>query len=246
LASPLRRTVRCGAAKTDGQCGQNNTTSPITTLTRTAYSIVFTRLFGRGSAKRTFAIDNAGALWGWGLNDAYGMLGLGTTTLHYTFPTQITTSAPVAELAMGTQHTIAVFTDGTLWSWGRNLYGQLGYATNPALSPTQVGTDTSWEKVAASYYNSYAVKTNGTAWGCGDGGSYQLGNGNTSSYSVMTQIGTDTDWAAIHAPETAVILQKANGSIYVAGNTSSVDFPISAGAFQTAMAGISNAFVTKT
>lgn len=208
----------CGL-NSDGQCGQNNTTSPIATLTRTAYSLVFTRLFGDDGAHRTFALTDSGQLYGWGINDSFGMLGVGTTTLHYTFPTLITTSATVAELAMASQHNIAVLADGTLWSWGRNLYGQLGYATNPALSPTRVGSETTWSKVAASYYNSYAIKTNGTAWGCGDGGSYQLGNGVITSYSVMTQIGTDTDWAAVHAPETALILQKTNGAIYVAGNT---------------------------
>ena len=48
-------------------------------------------------------------------------------------------------LAGGERHTVAIRTDGTLWSWGYNAFGQLGDGTFvDKNAPTQIGTATSW------------------------------------------------------------------------------------------------------
>jgi hypothetical protein len=203
-----------------GQCAQNNTTSPITTLTQIAFVHSFSKLYCDDSAVRAFALDTSNVLYGWGFNGTNGLLGLGTTTTHYLTPQAITLPAVVSDLSLSLSHTMAVLANGTLYGWGGNTYGQQGDGSSTtSTSPRQVGTDTNWSKVAASSFNSYALKTTGTVWAAGDGGSYQLGQGNTASSATLIQIGTDTDWSAVHAPETAVILQKINGSIYVCGNT---------------------------
>jgi alpha-tubulin suppressor-like RCC1 family protein len=42
----------------------------------------------------------------------------------------------------GNAHTLAIKTDGSLWAWGENDYGQLGDGTTATKrSPVQVGTD---------------------------------------------------------------------------------------------------------
>jgi alpha-tubulin suppressor-like RCC1 family protein len=45
-----------------------------------------------------------------------------------------------AIISAGYDHTIALRTDGNLWAWGRNEYGQLGDGTAWRESPTQIGT----------------------------------------------------------------------------------------------------------
>ena len=47
------------------------------------------------------------------------------------------------------QYMLAIKTDGTLWSWGRNNNGQLGFGTSGTnySSPKQVGSLTSWNFV---------------------------------------------------------------------------------------------------
>jgi alpha-tubulin suppressor-like RCC1 family protein len=55
-----------------------------------------------------------------------------------------------SQLAFGYYHTIALKTDGTLWSWGANERGQLGENDRVyRSSPVQVGTDTNWYDIAS-------------------------------------------------------------------------------------------------
>src|SRR2546422_330853 len=63
------------------------------------------------------------ALWAWGSNGD-GELGDGTTTGKNS-PTQIGTDTKWVSIAVGSYHTIALKSDGTLWAWGYNGYGQL-------------------------------------------------------------------------------------------------------------------------
>ena len=42
----------------------------------------------------------------------------------------------------------AIKTDGTLWGWGNNQYGQLGQGDVSILSsPVQIGSNTDWDQV---------------------------------------------------------------------------------------------------
>ncbi|WP_396188706.1 hypothetical protein [Flavobacterium sp.] len=68
-------------------------------------------------------------------------------------------------ISAGNYHTAAIAPNGTLWTWGRNLYGQLGDGTTTNRNtPTQIGTATNWLKVEAGEEFTKAIKTNGTLW----------------------------------------------------------------------------------
>ena len=92
----------------------------------------------------TLAIKTDGSLWAWGPNDS-GQLGDGTTT-DRNVPVQIAGTwnavsaggdEPFSSDACG--HTVAIRSDGSLWVWGYNGYGQLGLGdTTNRLVPTQV------------------------------------------------------------------------------------------------------------
>jgi alpha-tubulin suppressor-like RCC1 family protein len=91
----------------------------------------------------------------------------------------------------------AISTNGTLWTWGRNDYGQLGLGNRTYYSsPKQVGSLTTWLSVAASY-SALALKTDGTLWSWGYNAMGQLGHGNTTNYSSPKQVGSLATWTTI-------------------------------------------------
>ena len=106
-----------------------------------------------------------------------------------------------AALAKGNSNSsFAIKTDGTLWSWGWNAYGQLGLGnTTNYSSPKQVGALTTWSKSAAGGYETFAIKTDGTLWAWGKNTYGQLGLGNTTNYSSPKQVGALTGWSIVGA-----------------------------------------------
>jgi len=149
----------------------------------------------------TTAIKSDGTLWAWGWN-WYGQLGDGTWT-DKSVPTQEdTNAADWSIVSAGGYHTTANKSDGTLWAWGDNGYGQLGDGTTTDRSvPTQEDTNAAdWSRVNAGYYHSTAIKSDGTLWAWGSNGYGQLGDGTTTDRSVPTQEDTNaTDWSSVGA-----------------------------------------------
>ncbi|MCX8069677.1 MAG: hypothetical protein N2738_04155, partial [Thermodesulfovibrionales bacterium] len=71
-------------------------------------------------------------------------------------------------MSAGIVHTVAIKSDGTLWAWGDNYYGQLGDGSNSNKSkPTKIGGDNNWVSVAAGRRHSVAIKSDGTLWAWG-------------------------------------------------------------------------------
>lgn len=76
------------------------------------------------------AIKSDGSLWTWGLCEN-GNLGDGNVG-NVTYLGRRLQNVPnkimddVASVSCGSYHTLAVKTDGSLWAWGRNRYGELG------------------------------------------------------------------------------------------------------------------------
>lgn len=79
----------------------------------------------------TAAIKSDGSLWIWGINGD-GQLGNGGTGNEKYYGSEAIQTVPtkimddVASVSVGWQHAAAIKTDGSLWTWGENRYGQLG------------------------------------------------------------------------------------------------------------------------
>ena len=161
-------------------------------------------------------------LYAWGAN-ANGQLGqLGT--VDSSIPVWINLLAPqtAAVFSAGGTHSLAITTDGNLWSWGGNASGQLGdglMTYQDSTVPILVSSTGNWWRVAAGGYHSLAVRLDGTLWSWGDNTYGQLGNGslNLPVNSTVTQIGTASNWVAVAAGEYASMAVQANGSLWVWG-----------------------------
>jgi alpha-tubulin suppressor-like RCC1 family protein len=191
----------------------NGTTSSSTATTTTSSTATTTT-----TASTTTTTVPQGAVtsrWAWGAN-GNGSLGDGTTTAASS-PEQIGSETDWAQLSGGTDHTMAIKTDGTLWGWGSNLFGQLGDGTpTDQHSPEQIGTDTTWKYVSAGWYFTLAIKTDGTLWAWGKDTFGQLGNGTATSFGPKSpqQIGTDTNWSSVSAGEFHTVAVKTDGTLW--------------------------------
>ncbi len=151
--------------------------------------------------QHTMAIKTDGTMWAWG-NAYYGQLGLGIfNEASASSPVQVGSLTNWKKVTVGQSHTVAIKTDGTLWSWGFNLNGQLGYYTdgNPygPQSPVQVGSLTNWKDVESYLNSNLFTKTDGTLWACGYNAFGQLGLGDTDNRSSPVQVGTLNTWKSI-------------------------------------------------
>lgn len=165
----------------------------------------------------SYGIKADGTLWAWGSNGA-GKLGVGNTNWVIPTPTQIGTATNWLSVSDGWYHTIAVKTDGTLWAWGDNEYGQLGDNTTvDKLTPTQIGTGTNWQSIATGIYHSLAIKTDGTLWFWGSRFNIY---GTSNQNNIPTQIGTDTNWLKLAGGQHHCAAIKTDGTLWTWGENS--------------------------
>ena len=138
------------------------------------------------------ATKTDGTLWSWGYNAAngYGILGLNDLTWRSS-PTQIpgTWATGADKFTLKWRTATAVKADGTLWTWGWQVYGSGNNNNSPNISsPVQIGSGSDWNKVAATHTTQFAEKTDGTLWGWGRGDRGQLDNDSNINYSSPVQI----------------------------------------------------------
>jgi len=165
------------------------------------------------------AIKAPGTLWAWGTN-SNGQLGLGDTVTRVT-PTQVGTLSGWASIKTdASSGVLAIKTDGTLWSWGRNEAGRLGQGdTIYRSSPVQVGALTDWASVALGFRSGHGIKTDGTLWSWGHNGNYgQLGDGTLISRSSPIQVGSDTNWSSVDVSQYTVNAIKTGGTLWAWGS----------------------------
>jgi hypothetical protein len=81
--------------------------------------------------------------------------------------TVIAGAATIKTVVTNGSSTLCIASDGSLWAWGYNNFGQLGDGTKKTrVIPTRIGTDTDWVQVVASS-SAYGLKTDGSLWAWG-------------------------------------------------------------------------------
>jgi alpha-tubulin suppressor-like RCC1 family protein len=88
-------------------------------------------------ADHSIGLSADGKVYGWG-SDASGQLGLGRplmTSVPQVVPgMNVGQGSAQVRVAAGFAHSATVKSDGTVWAWGSNSYGQLGDGTTTARS----------------------------------------------------------------------------------------------------------------
>ena len=199
-----------------GELGLNNTTGQ-PSIVQVGSNTTWAKI-GGATEGSSAAIKNDGTLWTWG-KGSYGVLGHNQSnadaTANKSSPKQLA-GTTWNEVAGQQQGMYATKTDGTLWAWGQNNYGQLGHNDDDGRSsPVQVGSDTDWSNVVDSYATSAAViKTDGTLWTMGLNNYGRLGLNDVRRRSSPTQVGSDTTWSYAAFGTGFLIANKTDGTLW--------------------------------
>jgi len=166
------------------------------------------------------ALKDDGTVWAWGYN-YHGQLGDGTTT-DRTTPVQVSSLAGVTAIATGGSvygsHTLAMTSDGTVWAWGYNYYGQLGDGTTTnRTTPVQVSGLMDVTRIAAGGYHNLALMSDTTAYAWGHNAQGQLGDGTWTSRPTPVLVSGLTDVTRISAGEAHSLAIRADGTAWAWG-----------------------------
>ena len=124
----------------------------------------------------SMAIKTDGTLWGWGYN-TFGQLGNGTEIPFNFAVTQTGIDTDWTSISVGSAHSFAMKSDGTLWGAGKNNAGELGQIGDDSNIFIQLGADTDWIKVKSAYDATFAIKSDNSLWAWGNNENGVIGNG---------------------------------------------------------------------
>ena len=197
-----------------GQLGNGSNAMQLTPVAVEFPAGVTAWLSASASYKSSFALGNDGSIYGWGANSE-GELGNGTTQMTNA-PVRVATPTGISwrKLMAGGNEGFALATDGTLYAWGQNHWGEcgLGYRGRqlvPAVVPFPGGAPNVWADIAGG---------GGHALGLGsDCRVYQWG----LRFSVLVPQPTPallagfTDWCDVpsNAPPVVAVISPADGAI---------------------------------
>ena len=177
------------------------------------------------------ALDSKGIVYAWGLNEN-GQLG-NNSTVDSHVPVVVDTSGvlkdkKIIDIATGSAHSLALDSDGHVYAWGSNEYGQLGNNSSvDSYVPVMVDTNGVLKgkkivAIAAGFSHSLALDSDGKiyAWGLNDHG--QLGNNSTVDSPVPVMVDTNGVLAGknivrISAGNVHSVAMDDNGIVYTWG-----------------------------
>ncbi len=212
-----------------GQLGDGTTTNrstPVQTAGLTSVVAI------AASDRHTASLKSDGTVWTWGDNSS-GQLGDSTRT-DRSIPDQVTSLSDVIALAaggisilMGTipldeHHTIALKSDGRVWTWGENSSGQLGDGTTTdRYTPIRVSGISGVVAIAAGNWHTGALKSNGEVWAWGSNSSGQLGDGTTTRSAIPVRVTGLGNVTAIATGSWHTVALKSDGTVWAWGSNSS-------------------------
>ena len=178
--------------------------------------------------------DANGKLWGWGDN-TNGVLGTAyspQTGTTITSPIQLDLPSNVTSVyvSAGYDHVLMLASDGCVYAWGNNEYGQLGIDNGGAMLTTPTLVSALQNKdivaVAAGARFSLALSKSGQVYSFGRNNKLQLGYtlANSAEYSATPKLLTTPDLknaviTKIHAGTSSAAAIDADGKVYLWGAT---------------------------
>ncbi len=132
--------------------------------------VVFTKL--SLGTDYSMAVDSEGNIWGWGIsqNKRHGLDVSVSAPVVTPTKLEFEQATKFQDVSAGYNHTLAIDTDGNLWAWGDDTFGQLGSGSDSTVSvnlPVQVSTGKVFSSIFAGRLRSYVIDESGKLYAMG-------------------------------------------------------------------------------
>ena len=163
----------------EGQLGNGKSNEVVIKPTKINSDTEYVQVVANGGF--SLALDREGNIWTWGQN-INGQLGNGDSGgygKNVLIPTRITNGIKYTQIETTTNGGVALDSEGNIWTWGSNSYGQLGNGSKgeAVLVPTKVTNGVKYTQISGGSSNVLALDSEGNLWTWGYNYHGQLGNG---------------------------------------------------------------------
>jgi alpha-tubulin suppressor-like RCC1 family protein len=173
-----------------------------------------------GGGDHTLAIRGDGSLWGWGLSDVDdGRAPVGNSP-------QLIAAGQWSKVSAGGDtnegHSAAIRTEGSLgvlYTFGRNVEGQLGIGNNDNKTFGQAVIPGSWKEVSCGRRHTLGIKSDGTLWAWGENEYGQVGDGTLEKRNSPVLLDGGS-WSAVSAGAFNSLAIRSDGSLWGWGSRS--------------------------
>jgi alpha-tubulin suppressor-like RCC1 family protein len=205
-----------------------------------------------------FGIGTNGRVYSWG-GDVSGALGTGSVS-DENVPTALAAGAipagvTISQVAAGQEGGYALGSDGNVYDWGSDLFGDLGDGHNTdqnvpvAVSAGEIPAGLTIVAIAAGSASGYAVGTDGHVYDWGIGGNGELGNGagsdsNTPVLVTAGGVAADVELTRVTAGYHSATALGSDGRTYGWGDNTGGDLGDGSTAQRTSPVLGANAVIT--
>lgn len=168
----------------------------------------------------SLAIDLEGNLWGWGKNGNRQVSSSTTNNSDVRTPIQIQNGIKYKEITAGNTHSVAIDEEGNLWSWGSNIYYEIGETTQTtSATPRIIKSGTKFKQVVSAGYHNLAIDEDGNLWSWGKNDIGQLGDATITAdkSSTLIQIKRGTKFKKVAAGELHSLAIDEDGNLWAWG-----------------------------
>ena len=131
---------------------------------------------------------------------------------------RVSQCGPIQQIAAGYGHSLVLTSDGSVWAFGNNCYGQLGDGTTKnSRIPVQVAGLPQIVAIEAGSFHNLAIDGDGYVWAWGRNANGQLGDGTTTDRAAPVQAAGICDAFQVSAGHDHSLLLDSSQNIWAWG-----------------------------